>query len=139
MPRIGRFLYGRWPKNNFFEDLNEGKESSSVAFGYTDYRSNSHRRCLEVKKGKFVILDHVKGFKEKAVLRWRLDPEKDWFIDNNTISNGKISIKISSSSPIKRLEIINGEESRFYLKKDNLSIVECEISEASELKTEISW
>jgi len=62
----------------------------------------------------------------KAVLRWRLIPGK-WSLIKNVCTGADIKIEMSSDKPIHRLELVNGWESRHYLEKTELPVLEIEV------------
>ena len=82
------------------------------------------------------IVDDITGFSKKAVLRWRLEPS-DWVIEGNSVSNLALKIVITSNTE-KNLDILitQGEESRYYLQKNNLPVLEVNITKASQIITE---
>lgn len=64
----------------------------------------------------------MSGFKEQAILRWRLSPD-DWHLNGSSLSNGKIAIDISASGSIS-INLVEGEESRYYYQKTKLPVLE---------------
>jgi hypothetical protein len=86
------------------------------------------------------VTDQVKSAGNKSVLRWRLKPG-DWTVhaDAHRIQNNGFSLVITSTMPIKRFELVEGWESRYYLKKTPLPVLEIETDEPGELITTIGW
>lgn len=138
MPRLGRFLFGDWLKAKNVELVSEQGGTVSAAAGYRDRLEASHKRSLRLGENKLICVDEVAGFKSKAILRWRLIPD-EWKLTGNNLTNGKISITISSSMPIKRISLTTGEESRYYLQKNQIPVLEVEIDQAATLTTTISF
>ncbi len=67
MPRLGRFLFARWPRT---ESLPDGG-------AYTDHRGNRHARRLHAEGRRWRVEDRVGGPFREIVVRWRLAPG-DW-------------------------------------------------------------
>ncbi|MBU2704607.1 alginate lyase family protein [Zooshikella marina] len=137
MPRLGRFLFGSWlkSKNVTYETLNS--KSQKCAASYTDIKGASHSREIILRDNVFVIKDKVNGFKNKAVLRWRLDPTEVWTLNGFEVFSDKFKLVFSSNVIINRIEIVEGLESVYYLKKTNTPIVEIEVNQPCKLKTEL--
>ncbi|WGZ96014.1 MAG: heparinase II/III-family protein [Candidatus Thiothrix putei] len=135
MPRLSRFLFGEWLKANDVIPVHEQHGIVSTAAGYCDYQGAAHHRTVTLSINTLSIKDTVSGFTHKAVLRWRLQPST-WVLDESGISNGNHRITIRSSVPILRMEITQGWESRYYLQKTTLPVLEVEIHQAGELTTE---
>lgn len=138
MPRIGRFLYGEWLKTEKIYKLREEKEETIFGAAYTDWCGAYHKRIIKLADRSIVIIDEISGFKEKAVLRWRLKPGL-WVYDNDTITDNEYRIVVTSSEFCVRKELCTGWESRLYTQKTELPVYEIEVKKAGELKTVISW
>ena len=82
--------------------------------------------------------DEINNFTNSAVIRWRLSPN-DWVIKNNMISSKEFQIKIKSSMEIKRLELVDGYESIFYLDKKAIPVLEIECDNSGKVITEFNW
>ena len=136
MPRLSRFLLSSWLKTDYFEPLAEVGDSINISAGYTDHWGASHRRSVELSKKKLVVKDLVSGFEKSACLRWRL-PLDNWSLENNTITNGKIRIVISSDIGDLQLRIIEGTESIYYLKKQPITVVEARTKSHCQITTEL--
>ena len=137
MRKLSRFLYGDWIQTKV-GNLNLGKNESSVEASYKTYLGAEHNRALSMNASSLTVVDKVFGFSEKATLRWRLAPG-DWILSENTISNDLVNITIESSENIKRIEITEGFESRYYLQKTTLPVIEVEVDKASTITTLIKW
>jgi len=145
MPRLGRFLMGSWLKTNWLKALCIKKGCVSFGAGYCDYLGASHRRELKLRRHSLRVEDHVAGFSKKAVLRWRLPPG-DWVLKQESqevrlwCENSSAPIlTIQSSAPLIRTELTVGWESRYYLKKTELPVLEVEISSQGHLISKINW
>lgn len=138
MRRIGRFLFGDWlqarqPPSSL---LASGEDAFSA--GYEDAQGARHYRHICLHKTKLRIDDEISGFSRKAVLRWRLSP-RDWQINGSSITDGSVTLSLSSDQAPVRFELVPGWESRHYLEKTELPVLEIEFSAATRISTEIHW
>jgi hypothetical protein len=144
MPRLGRFLFGDWLKTTTIERLSEEAHTVRFAAGYKDRQGARHFRRLHLTESHLQIEDNVSGFSRKAVLRWRLPPGK-WKLEALTESvqltsdDGFARLKIRSDVTIVRCELVEGWESRHYLVKTPLPVLEIEIEEPGILTTDVHW
>ncbi|MEZ4599301.1 MAG: alginate lyase family protein [Syntrophotaleaceae bacterium] len=134
MPSISRFLRGSWLELNKSSGLQEEKEKVSWSGSYNDYLDNKHKRTIEIQDKIVKIIDEIEGRFEKAVLRWRLIDLK-WNIIKEEIESKFIKIKIESNKNIRRIEIVQGYESKYYLKKTPIPVLEVEIEECKAIIT----
>ncbi|QJD72182.1 heparinase II/III-family protein [Marinobacterium sp. LSUCC0821] len=138
MPRLSRFLFGDWLKTNVFKPIAGSAYRQAVTAGYKDGKNAQHVRSVSLCEGLLSVTDEIAGFKEKAVLRWRLEPG-DWKISGDVISKGTHSIKVMADIPIKRYELVEGWESRFYQDKQPVPVLEVELHQPGILTTEYRW
>jgi len=138
MPRISRFLYGDWLKTKELSPIVDSDEYISVGASYVDRYGAQHARTLRLHGFKLTIEDKIEGFKNLAVLRWRLKPG-DWQVTGHTIKHKAHTLSVQSTAAIKRFEIIEGWESRYYLDKQPIPVLEIEIHEAGTITTECQW
>lgn len=138
MPKLSRFLYGNWLKTKILSSDFTDVSNQVITASYIDGWQAQHNRSIKLESNKLIVIDDVFGFKQKAVLRWRLIPG-DWVINGNTISNGVVSILIESNEIIKRLELTQGWESKYYLRKTQLPVLEVEINDPGIITTLIQW
>lgn len=70
MPRVGRFLFARWPRGGTLPD----------GAWIRDHRGRRHARTVRPDPdGRgWTVEDVVEGRFEEAALRWRLDPDQGW-------------------------------------------------------------
>ena len=88
------------------------------------------------------ISDEVQGFREKAVIRWRLPDTKCnmELIENGVkVMNGLGVVVVTSNTPIIRANIVQGWVSMFYMKKQAIPVLEVEISGAGTITTDVRW
>lgn len=138
MPRVSRFLLGDWLKTSYWQPMKVSQEESTVAAAYTDAAGANHQRALMLSDTALRVVDDVSGFAERAVLRWRLEPG-EWVVNGNSVSDGKHVLTVQANVPIARFAIVEGWESRFYLHKEPVPVLEIEVHQAGQLVTEYSW
>mgnify|MGYP001183574794 CR=1 FL=1 len=138
MPRLSRFLLGDWLTTSALEPVKSADGVNTVAAAYKDAKGAYHKRSLTLTENKLRVVDDVEGFEGSAVLRWRLTPGA-WQVDGQSISNGKHSLTVSANVAISRFAIVEGWESRFYLHKEPVPVLEVEVQQAGQLVTEYSW
>jgi len=138
MPRIGRFLFGDWLQTTWIEPMNEGPDG--VAFGaeYVDSHKTCHRRCVRLTERTVRIIDDLQGFRRNAVLRWRL-PAGNWELHRDEhriqLRCGGHEIVVDSTMPAVRCELVDGWESRRYLEKQVLTVLEIQFDAPGRVAT----
>ena len=138
MPRVSRFLYSDWLKTDVCSDLEQKNDSTVFKVGYVGLNEVGHTREVTLSESSLRISDEIKGFKNQAVLRWRLPPGK--YVENGyVIIADDFKLEISANVEIKRFEIVEGWESLYYFKETGLSVLEVEVSEPANISTKIDW
>ena len=130
MPKLSRFLYGEWLK-----PVNSGPQSdeslktstltavNEISSKYIDYLGASHQRIVkQISSKEWVVTDDVKGIAKSATLRFRLAPS-EWNLHNNSLISAGTSITCSANKTIS-ISLSDGEESRYYLQKNTLPVLE---------------
>lgn len=135
MPRLSRFLFGEWLQACEVIPVHKEADRIQAAAAYRDHQGACHHRTVSLGSTGLSVSDKVSGFKHKAILRWRLQPG-EWIVNGAYISNGKHSLRIASSAPITRITLVEGWESRYYLQKTTLSVLEVELQQAGEITSE---
>jgi hypothetical protein len=138
MPRLSRFLFGDWLKTSFIEPLMEGAQETSFAAGYRDGHRASHRRRIRLSDAHLLVEDEVANFVRKAVLRWRVAPG-EWRLEGERLTNGMHVLTVEASMPIIRCVVVEGWESRHYLEKVRVPVLEIEVQQPGTLTTEYRW
>lgn len=139
MPRLGRFLFGAWLKTSERSpEVLHREEAVSFSAAYTDWLGCLHRRTARLEASRMVVEDEIAGFKDKAILRWRLRPG-DWLREGDGWESGGMRIGIKTDVPIVRMEIVEGWESRYYLKRDPLPVLEVETKQPGLVRSVVSW
>lgn len=138
MPRLGRFLFGNWLKSDQVEQVLKLDDGVSAGAAYRDYLQAYHHRQLKLTDNHMIVTDSISGFHSAAVLRWRLAPG-DWKLDGQNLHNGITTLKLSATMTIRRIALTEGFESRYYLKKTPLPVLEVEVDQPGTLTTEIRF
>lgn len=128
MPRLSRFLFGDWLKPIDFT-----YQPYQFSCGYQDHWQAKHHRAIEIADKQITVTDVISGFKQQAVLRWRLCPD-EWRLTDNILTNGKLQIEISAQSDIS-ISLVQGEESRYYYQKAKLPVLEIKTLTATTIFT----
>jgi hypothetical protein len=137
VPRVSRFLFGEWLD---CAELSFDAAASTVSAAYRDHLGARHRRTVTLTPRCCRVVDEVAGFRERAVLRWRLQPgPRNWVATDRTCSNGIVRIEVGSATPIARLECVEGWQSRHYADMTALTVLEVEVSSSATLTTDITW
>lgn len=135
MPKLSRFLFGSWLQTSTIEPLVEDAQGAQFGAGYLDRQKVSHHRQIRLCGTNLKVVDKVAGFKLKAVLRWRLAPG-DWRLDGQVVTNGVHVLTVQASMPIVRFQLVEGWESRHYLEKTPLPVLEVEVLRAGTVTTD---
>lgn len=143
MPRLGRFLFGSWLKTKQVSPIVVFDSIVNSSATYRDYRGAEHSRQIDLQSNALCISDKVKGFKTKAVIRWRLLDGAEWILrktrNNIEVSNGSSTLTVAANVTIVRAELVKGLKSLFYLQKQSVPVLEVEISSAGSIFTTVSW
>ncbi|GAB4247142.1 MAG: hypothetical protein Kow0054_01900 [Deferrisoma sp.] len=137
MPRIGRFLFGDWLEPLEVSPIQEEGGQVSFAAAYKDRHGHRHRREVVLGTNRLLVRDEVEGFRERAVLRWRLKPGS-WREENIGLRLGSLRISVCSEVGLQ-VRVVKGWESRFYLQKSELPVLEVEIKAPGRIDTLVEW
>lgn len=144
MPRLTRFLLGDWLATRWKGALQESGGATQMMAGYRDRQGASHKRAISLSDTRLRVDDELGGEFGKAVMRWRLAPG-DWQLavcdGAATLANPQagLALVLQAGMRIVRCEVVEGWESRHYLEKTAVPVLELEVHEAGRLVTEISW
>jgi hypothetical protein len=138
MPRLSRFLFTDWLKTSYLEPLSQDMASTNFAAGYRDSHHACHRRHISLGDSHIRVVDEVSGFARKAVLRWRMKPG-EWRLEGHRLTNGTHVLSINANMPLVRCELVKGWESRHYLEKTSVPVLEIETVQPGTLTTEYRW
>jgi hypothetical protein len=126
MPRLSRFLFGDWLKAKSVTPITKVGSAVSAAAGYIDGQGASHHRTVSLEGQRLRVEDSISGFRHKAVLRWRLAPGQ-WTLSGNICDSKLAQVCVSSTAPVRRLELTTGWESLYYHQKKELPVLEIEV------------
>lgn len=145
MPRLGRFLFGDWLQTDWINPLHESLGRVSFGAGYTDRTGRRHRRTVTLAHTRLLVRDEVAGFQRSATLRWRLIPgtwrlsrERDCCVSAFD-EDRHFHLSIQSTVPITCSHFVDGWESRHYMERTPLTVLEVEIQNHGILETQVSW
>jgi hypothetical protein len=138
MPRLSRFLYGDWLTTNNHLNVTQLRDEVEFCVEYCSASNIQHKRAIILSSEQLTVTDSVSGFTNKAVLRWRLPPG-NLYIEDNLITTEHLKITINSDVELKRLEIVDGWESRYYMRKSKLSVLEVEVAEPAKIISKLTW
>jgi hypothetical protein len=128
MHRLGRFLYGGWVRVAGMPGIDTTGDGQSWAGSYTDSWGATHKRTVALRSDALCVQDEVKGFKRKAVLRWRL-AAGNWSQNETGCISELGQIRVESNVPVRRMSLESGWESRHYLEKSAVPVLEIEIDQ----------
>ncbi|MCA3389837.1 MAG: heparinase II/III-family protein [Roseomonas sp.] len=112
MPRLGPFLFGRWPRCRAIPD---GAKTR-------DWRGNRHARRIECRGRLWRVEDQIGGGFRRLALRWRLCPG-DWQRIADGVESTKARITLSADAPFS-LELTRGWESPAYGRVEPVPVLE---------------
>lgn len=138
MPRLGRFLFGDWLETESLVQAAETRDGVLFEAAYRDRKGARHRRRVLLGSGLMRVTDEISGFMKKAVLRWRLAPGP-WRLEGSRITDGTHAVTISCSEPPVRMEIVEGWESRYYMEKSAVPVLEVEFDRNTVVVSEVTW
>lgn len=138
MPRLGRFLFGAWLRTSERSEIEVEGEETRFSVRYQDGQGATHRRQIILGPCRMVVEDSVAGFREKAILRWRLEPGT-WHLNGDTVFNDRTRLTVTTNVLRNRIELVEGWESRYYLNRECLPVLEVEILTPGIFRTELSW
>ncbi len=136
MPKLSRFLFSGWPKSR---DVEYDAVSNRFSVAYYDWIGAFHRRSITLTDNALKVEDEIKGRFEKAVLRWRLSPER-WSLNGMSLSNSKgCMLSVFSTAKVIRVDLVEGWESRYYFSKKAVPVFEVEVKGHGKMITEIKF
>ena len=138
MPRLGRFLFGKWLKAEDVSPVSDEAGTVTAATAYRDHFGARHHRWISLSPSELIVHDMISGFGEQAILRWRLSPGTYSILGSGIIGEA-IKLNITSSMPICSLELVTGSESIYYLEKTALPVLEVTFDEPGKVETRIEF
>jgi hypothetical protein len=138
MPRLSRFLLGAWPKPDTVQMVQASDQQISASASYSDHVGAHHARHVELNDYSLSCVDQLSGRATTAVIRWRLQPG-NWQIHENTALYGRWSLAVSANAGDFKMFMTEGLESRHYLEKSIIPVVEIHCSVPATIRTEIRF
>ena len=132
MPRLSRFLLGDWIATD-----TSGPTGKGFAASYQSRAGWRHEREIQLDT-HLTVIDTVAGFARDARLRWRLAPG-DWRIEDGVVTDGQHRLAVSADVPITAFELKSGWESRHYLERTPLPVLEVVIRQPGRIRSEYRW
>jgi hypothetical protein len=133
MPKVSRFLYGKWPKYRFFE-----VHSQKMKVEYVDWKNAEHSRDVELLDKQLIIKDTLSGQFSQACVRWRL-ADLAWQVQGQSLLADDMQLSISSSESLISFTLAQGNESRYYGQKTPIPVLEVLVANNIQITTIISW
>jgi hypothetical protein len=137
MPRISRFLLGAWLNTKLIK-YELAKEQQEVISSYVNFFGVKHKRAIKLKDSSLLVIDNIKDFTQKAVVRWRV-PDLNWELDGLKLFSNLLQIEISSTQKINRIELVEGYTSLYYNQKAKVKVLEVELIEPGEISSLFKW
>lgn len=138
MPKISRFLYGDWLATRVVEGPECRDGTQYCRAGYKDLHGCEHNRELFLQDASLTVKDQLKGFKDKAILRWRLS-NFEFIQENDKIYFDNILMDFSNTKINKSIKIYPSFYAPSYLKKERCLLLEVEVNMPGEIVTEINY
>ena len=138
MPRLGRFLFGKWLQAEDVSPVRKESRAVTAAAAYRDNFGARHHRRISLVLGELIVRDTISGFSEQAIIRWRLLPG-DYSVSDKAITGETIKLNITSSMPITGIALVTGEESLYYLQKTILPVLEVTFDQPGEVVTRVNF
>ncbi|WP_338446754.1 heparinase II/III-family protein [Pelagerythrobacter marensis] len=138
MPRLGRFLFGGWPRGEDVELIATTGGVVHARAGYRDYLGARHVRSLELGPNALICRDELSPDGADVVIRWRLHPG-EWRLDGRRVTGRRCTIEVESATSPMDLRLVEGMESRFYLHKTPLPVLEIHLVTPALVTTRLSF
>lgn len=139
MPRVGRFLFADWLSTSGVDPMCETDDAATFSAAYRDGAGATHMRRVRLETDAMLVTDEISGFSRSALLRWRLAPG-DWrHREGACFVCGDRMISLSATARILRCELVEGRESRHYLERTPLPVLEVEVAGPCVLTTHVRW
>ncbi|MDY0093671.1 MAG: heparinase II/III family protein [Candidatus Vecturithrix sp.] len=118
MPRLGRFLLGKWiaaEQIGAIEQRQDGWQSWRGV--YRDWKGHTHKRMISWKDHEWIVEDSITGNFENAEIRFRLAPDQ-YKLGQDSVSSSWGRIELSGTNFYIDLE--KGFESLYYQEKQHV-------------------
>ncbi len=140
MPRLGRFLLGRWPKT---QNWQAGIQSFQAA--YKDHMGAYHKRKVTLEPDQLIVHDTISGISDIAKWHWRLSP--DMFSIHPDIQKTDTGISVAWDKYTLTIQSFHeieaawetGHESHYYLNKTPIPVLTATTRQSGEFTTILRW
>lgn len=136
MPRIGRFLFSNWLTLSEFQLLHQDGSICGIVAAYEDHWGARHKRTVELRDSTWIVVDDMSGFQKRAVVRWHLAPG-DWRLSGNRLVGSRVEMEVGDGAQAHRIRLVEGWESRAYMERTPIPILEIELAAAGTVRTVI--
>lgn len=137
MPKLSRFLFGAWLKAKHVSSEFDVDDGCRAQAAYTDWQGATHQRQVSLKD-VLTVTDKLSGFQTNAVLRWRLSPGNWILIDNECrLQDSSFCLRIKADNAA--IKLIKGLESRYYLQKTEIPVLEITLLTPGTVTTEFEF
>lgn len=138
MPRLGRFLFGDWLRLASGPVLEELPDGQDFVASYRHASGARHERRVSLRAGRLEVCDTIAGFRNRAVVRWRLMPGA-WQVEASGVSLGQLHLTVQSEGGRTEIRLVEGWEARCYGRKTRLPVLEIEMVDAGRVMTRVEW
>jgi hypothetical protein len=124
MARISRFLFADWLHSDEVNEVQPGEAPGSLVWSgsYRDAAGHGHRREVRVDTTGWTITDTLSGARDGMVARWRLIAGEYSLADPTCVGPG-VELTVEADQRFE-LVLTEGFESRYYLQRDSLPVLE---------------
>jgi hypothetical protein len=137
MPKLSRFLYGEWLKTKVLKSLKQEGGAWWWQGEYRDYLGCKHRREVMQEENKYIIIDDISGFNNKAILRWHTK-DFNWQETNEGWISDHVEIKVKSDHGAVKLKKSMNKVSLYYHDLEDSIVFTAEVAKATaKLTTEV--
>ena len=138
MTSVSRFLYGDWLTARDVQPAMHRDDAEHCAAGYTDSEGASHTRHLALEDNALLVRDDLNGFKNAAIIRWRVVPSL-YAINGNTVTLAAFTMSISPADSFSEIRVIEDSFAAFYNKSEKCMVVEVHVSRPGRIETAIRF
>jgi hypothetical protein len=137
MPKLSRFLYGRWLRGTAALKVNGAPEAVAR---YTDWQGGCHERTVRLEANRCEITDRLSGFRDEAVLRWHLSPDHSWALDHGACVSPRATLRLKAEAGLQEVRLGQAWESLYYGTRTPIPVLEARLTPACRaITTLITW
>ena len=121
MPRLGRFLLGRWWPDACVSEITNSGGIQRLVVRAADHDGHRFQRIIELSDTGFSVDDEVQGVRAEAVWRWQL-PDARWTIGNGEAQGNGVQLFWVADGDAE-VTLTDSEESRYYARRTPSSVL----------------